>query len=178
MEDSGINTNEWLNYAETKYFNLEAGDSHLAFSEIIQTPLNRIKGTLDSYAHTLKNVLKEYKLELSEFKIFLEDTEEIKGKIIQMQAELEKAKAEGNDKKAQGIEKGIESLKKKLENIKTVALWDKLLGDISAFQRLKNDIFGAQENLTKAENDLQEKLLGKMPLGKMIQDFKEKISKA
>src|SRR3990167_8687556 len=178
MEDSGINTNEWLNYAETKYFNLEAGDSHLAFSEIIQTPINRIKETLDSYAHTLKNVLKEYKPELSEFKIPLEDAKEIKGKIAQMQTELEKAKAEGNDKKAQGIEKGIEGLKNKIENIKTVALWDKLLGDISAFQQLKNDVFGAQEKLMQAENDLQEKLSGKLPSGKMIQEFKEKISKA
>jgi len=178
MEDSGINTNEWLNYAETKYFNLEAGDSHLAFSEIIQTPINRIKETLDSYAHTLKNVLKEYKPELSEFKIPLEDAKETEEKIAKMQAELEKARAEGNDKKAQGIEKGLEGLQNKIENIKTVALWDKLLGDISAFQQLKNDVFGAQEKLTQAENDLQEKLSGKMPSGKIIQELKEKIGKA
>ncbi|MFN7088342.1 MAG: GNAT family N-acetyltransferase, partial [Candidatus Paceibacteria bacterium] len=52
------------------------------------------------------------------------------------------------------------------------------VGDISAFQRLKNDVFGAQENLIKAENDLQEKLSGKMSSGRMIQDIKEKISKA
>src|SRR3989304_3967839 len=174
MEDSGINTNEWLNYAETKYFNLEAGDSHLAFSEIIQTPINRIKETLDSYAHTLKNVLKEYKPELSEFKIPLEDAKETEEKIVKMQAELDKARAEGNDKKAQGIE----GLKSKIGNIKTVAVWDKLLGDISAFQQLKKDVFSAQEKLMQAENDLQEKLSGKLPSGKMIQESKEKINKA
>ena len=178
MQESGINIDEWLNYSETKYFNLEAGDSHLAFSETIQAPINRIKETLDSYTYTLKNVLKEYKSELSEFKIPLEDAKEIEGKIAQMQTELEKAKAEGNDKKAQGIEKGIEGLKNKIENIKTVALWDKLLGDISAFQQLKNDVFSVQEKLMQSENDLQEKLSGKMPSGKMIQELKEKINKA
>src|SRR3990167_1968464 len=108
MQESGINIDEWLNYSETKYFNLEGGDSHLVFSETIQAPINRIKETLDSYAHTLKNVLKEYKPELSEFKIPLEDAKETEEKIAKMQAELEKARAEGNDKKAQGIEKGLE----------------------------------------------------------------------
>jgi len=178
IQESGINIDEWLNYSETKYFNLEAGDSHLVFSETIQAPINRIKETLDSYAHTLKNVLKEYKPELSEFKIPLEDAKETEEKIVKMQAELEKARAEGNDKKAQGIEKGIEGLKSKIGNIKTVAVWDKLLGDISAFQQLKNDVFSAQEKLMQAENDLQEKLSGKLPSGKMIQESKEKINKA
>lgn len=178
MESQGINIDQWLNYSETQYFNLESDGSHLPFSETIQTPLSRIKKTLESYAHILKNVLKEYKTEFSEFKIPLENTKEIEIKINQMQIELEKAKTEGNDKKAQGIEKGIEGLKKKSENIKTVALWDKLLGDISAFQQLKNDVFQAQENLMKAENDLQEKLSGKIPSGWMIQELKEKISKA
>lgn len=177
IEKSGINIEEWLNYGETKYFNLESGESHLAFSETISAPISRIKETIDSYAHTLKNVLREYKTELSEFEIPLEDTKEIEENIAQMQNELEKAGVEGNEKKAQGIEKGIESLKKKIENIKTVGLWDKLLGDISAFQQLKNDVFLAQENLVKAESDLQEKISGKMPSGRMIQDLKEKISK-
>ena len=35
IQESGINIDEWLNYSETKYFNLEAGDSHLVFSETI-----------------------------------------------------------------------------------------------------------------------------------------------
>lgn len=177
IEKFGINVEEWLNYSETKYFNLESGESHLAFSETISTPINRIKETIDSYAHILKSVLKEYKTELTEFKIPLEDTKEIEEKISQMQSELEKAKIEGNEKKVQGIEKGIESLKNKIENIKTVGLWDKLLGDTSAFQQLKNDVFQAQGNLIEAENDLQEKISGKIPSGRMIQNLKEKISK-
>lgn len=178
IKESGVNADEWLNYAETKYFNLESGDSHLAFSETLSAPINRIKETLDSYAHALKETLKKYKPELVEFKIPLEDSKETEDKISLMQTELERAKAEGNEKKAQGVEKGIESLKNKSENIKTVALWDKLLGDISAFQQLKNDVFGAQEKLMQAENDLQEKLSGKMPSGRMIQELKEKIGKA
>ena len=178
IKESGININQWLNYSETRYFNLESAGSHLAFSETIQTPINRIKETLDSYAYTLKNVLKEYRKELSEFKIPLESSKEIEEKISQMQIELEKAKAEGDERKAQGIEKGIAGLKNKMENIKTTALWDKLLGDISAFQRLKNDVFSAQEKLIQAENNLQEKLSGKMPPGKIIQELKEKINQA
>ncbi len=177
IEKNGINVDQWLNYAEASYFNLESGENHLPFSETISTPINRIKETLDSYAHTLKDVLKEYRTELSEFRTPLEDPKETEAKIAQMQTELEKAKVEGNEKKAQGIERGIEGLKKKIENIKTVALWDKLLGDISAFQQLKNDVFSAQEKLMQAENDLQEKLSGKLPSGKMIQELKEKISK-
>ncbi|MEK7634285.1 MAG: GNAT family N-acetyltransferase, partial [Patescibacteria group bacterium] len=178
LEKSGIDANEWLNYSETSYFNLVSGESHLAFSETLSAPINRIKETLDSYAHTLKETLKEYRPELSEFKIPLEDAKEIEEKIAQMQTELEKAQAEGNDRKAQGIEKGIEGLKKKTENIKTVALWDKLLGDISAFQQLKNDVFGTQKKLMRAEDDLTEKISGKLPSGRMIQELKEKINKA
>ncbi len=178
LEKYGINIDQWLNYSETQYFNLESSGSHLAFSETVSAPINRIKETLDSYAHTLKEVLKQYCPELSEFRIPLEDAKEIEAKIGEMQSELEKAKTEGNEQKVKGIGKGIEGLKKKLENIKTVALWDKLLGDISAFQQLKNDVFQAQENLIKAENDLQEKLSGKMPSGRMIQELKEKISKS
>src|SRR3990167_8131152 len=88
MQESGINIDEWLNYSETKYFNLEGGDSHLVFSETIQAPINRIKETLDSYTYTLKNVLKEYKPELSEFKIPLEDAKEIEATIAQLKTEL------------------------------------------------------------------------------------------
>ena len=178
IKESGINVDTWLNYSETRYFNLESGGSHLAFSETIQTPLDRIKETLNRYSHTLKNVLKEYKEELFAFQFPLENVKEIEEKISQMRIELEKTKDEGNEKKSQGIKRGIENLEKKIEKVKTISLWNKLLSDISSFQLLKNNIFNAQENLIKAENDLQENLSGKMPSGKMVQDLKEKINKA
>ena len=178
LEKQGIDIKEWLNYSETRYFNLESGGGHLAFSETIQMPINRIKETIGNYSHALKEVLKQYRPELSEFRIPLEDTKEIEDKISQMQIELEKAKTQGNGNKVKGIEKGIESLKNKLENIKTVALWDKLLGDISAFQQLKNDVFGAQERLIITENELTKKVSDKTPSGKMIMELKEKINKA
>ena len=31
LEESGVNIDEWLNYSETRYFNLESDGSHLAF---------------------------------------------------------------------------------------------------------------------------------------------------
>ncbi|MEK7538531.1 MAG: GNAT family N-acetyltransferase, partial [Patescibacteria group bacterium] len=177
IEQSGVNADAWLHYSETAYFNLESGEGTLAFSETIATPIGRIKETINSYAHTIKETLREYKKELSEFKILLEEPKEIEGQISNMQAELEKARLEGNEKKAQGIEKGILGLTKKLESIKTVVLWDKLLGDISAFQRLTDDLSGTQERLMQVENDFHEKLSGKMPSGKAIQELKEKMNR-
>jgi len=178
LEEAGIDINQWLDYSETQYFSLESGKSTLAFSETISAPLNRIQETINSYAHTIKEVLKEYRPELSEFKVSLEDAKETEEKITKMLEELWKAEAEGNEKKAQGIEKGIIGLEKKLENIKTVSLWDKLLGDIAAWQQLKNDVIKAQDNLMENENKLQEALSGKLPSGKMIQELKEKANKA
>jgi len=178
MEKSGINIENWLNYSDTRYFNLASAEGHLAFSETVSAPLNRIKETLDSYAHTIKGVLKEYRKELSEHKIPLEDANETREKIVKMQEELERAKAEGNEKKIQGIERGIEGLNKKIENIKVIPLWGKLMGDISAFQQLKEDVFVTQEKFMQAEKELQDTLSEKMPSGKAIQELKEKVNRA
>ena len=178
IEKSGIDINIWLNYDETRYFNLESGQKILAFSETISTPINRVKETIDAYAYRLKDTLKEYRQELSEFRIPLEDIKEIEEKISQMREELEKAKSENNEKKAQGVEKGIENLQNKMEAVKDIALWDKILNDISSFQQLKNNIFKIQENLIQAENSLEEKLSEKTPSGKTIQELKQKTSSA
>ncbi|MFH1233793.1 MAG: GNAT family N-acetyltransferase, partial [Patescibacteria group bacterium] len=176
IEKAGIKIDQWLNYEETVYFNLESGDSQIAFSETIATPINRIKETIGSYGHSIKEVLKEYKTELSQYKISLESTK-IEEKIAQMRLELEKARAEGDIKKIQGIEKGIAGLRDKINNIKTTILWDKLLGDISNFVKLKDDVFNAQEKLIQAENKLQGVLSDKTPSGKMIQELKQKLNK-
>lgn len=175
--ENEIDINEWLNYSDIKKFTLKEEENVVPFSEVISTPVNRIKEALDKYADFLKDSLKEYKLEFMEFKIPLENIEDIEAKIGQMQTELEKAKSEGNENKVQGIERGMNGLKNKINNIKNVSLWDKLAGDISAFQQLKDDIFNTQEKLIQAENDLQEKLSGEMPVGKIIQKLKENISK-
>ncbi|MFH1657269.1 MAG: GNAT family N-acetyltransferase [bacterium] len=175
IEEQGINLDEWLNYTETKYFQLESG-AGLSFSETISAPIERIKETLDSYAHTIKEVLKEYKKELTEYKISLEDVREIQLKISQMRTEVDKAVVERDERKAEGIKRGIASFEKKLENIKTTALWNKILGEISTFQRLKDDLFNTQEKLTLSEDKLQEALSGKMPSGRIIQDLKRELN--
>lgn len=177
MKKNGINIDEWLNYQETRYFSLESGKSKLAFSETVSTPLNRIKETINSYSHQIKEILKEYKQELSGCQIPIEDSKEIEDKIVQMREEQEKARAERNEKKAQGIQKGIDGLTQKLANLKTVSSWDKVLGDINAFDQLKNDVFGMQEKLIQAENEFAEKTSGKTPSGKEIQEAKQKIAK-
>lgn len=178
LKAKGIDVEQWLGYSETRYFQLESGEGIRDFSETISTPINRVKETIDAYAFKIKEVLKEYKKELSDYKITLEDSGELQEKITRLQTELEKAKAEGNEKKAVGIQKGIDSWKLKMESVKKTALWDKLLGDISVFQRLKDDVFAAQENLLQAEKKLSEVLSKKLPSGKMIQEIKQDISKA
>lgn len=178
IEKSGINIDQWLNHSNTRYFSLESGKSNLAFSETVSTPLNRIKETINSYSHQIKEILKEYKQELSGCQIPIEDSKEIEDKIVQMREEQEKARAERNEKKAQGIQKGIDGLTQKLADLKTVSSWDKVLGDINAFDQLKNDVFGMQEKLIQAENEFAEKTSGKTPSGKEIQDAKQRIAKA
>ncbi|MEK7157867.1 MAG: GNAT family N-acetyltransferase, partial [Patescibacteria group bacterium] len=178
IKKSGVNLDQWLNYQDTRYFSLESGISNLAFSETVSTPLNRIKETIDSYAHQIKEILKEYKKELSAYQIPVENPQEIEDKIAQMRMEQEKARTEGNEKKAQGIQKGIDGLNQKLADLKTVSSWDKVLGDINAFDQLKNDVFGTQEKLIQAENEFAEKTSGKTPSGKEIQDAKQRIAKA
>ncbi|MBU2037003.1 hypothetical protein KJ866_02275, partial [Patescibacteria group bacterium] len=176
IEKRGINLNEWLNYSETSYFNLSTGGSEIAFSEKIRTPIDRIKETIDSYAYTIKSVLKEYRPEMEKYEIILEDAQPIEEQIAKMETALAQTKTEGNEKKAQGIEKGVASQKEKLNNLKKGFLWDKLTGEIAAFQRLKNDCFEAQKRLMEAENKLEQALSGKMPSGKMIQDIKQSIT--
>ena len=176
IEKQEINLDEWLNYSETNYFSLSTGGSEIAFSEKIRTPIDRIKETIDSYAYTIKFVLKEYRPEMEKYEIILDDAGLVEDQIAKMETALEQARTEGNEKKAQGIEKGLASQKEKLNNLKKGFLWDKLTGEIAAFQRLKNDCFEAQKRLMEAENKLENALSGKMPSGKMIQDIKQSIT--
>ncbi|MCX6796714.1 MAG: GNAT family N-acetyltransferase [Candidatus Falkowbacteria bacterium] len=178
IKEQKINLDNWLNYSETSYFNLATGGSEIAFSEKIRTPIERIKETIGSYAYTIKSVLKEYRPEMEKFEIILEDSKPIKEQIAKMEIALEQAKTKGNEKKVQGIEKGLESQKGRLNNLKKGFLWDKLTGEIAAFQRLKNDCFNAQTRLLEAENKLTEALSGKMPSGKEIQEIKQKMAQA
>ena len=140
IKEIGIDFDQWLNYSDVRYFSLESGKSEVAFSETIATPINRIKETIDSYAYTIKSVLKEYRKELSEFQVPVEDPKEIEEKIAKMQEAMDITKDEGNEKKTQGIAKSIEGLNAKLEKLKTVSLWNKLLGDIASFQQLKEGL--------------------------------------
>ncbi|MCX6765270.1 MAG: hypothetical protein NT148_01895 [Candidatus Nealsonbacteria bacterium] len=177
-EEKGINAEQWLNYEDTRYFKLESGDSVLAFSETIATPINRIKETIDSYAHAIKEVLKQHRQELSVFEIALENPKEIEDKIAEMTALKESASLEGNTKKSEGIQKGIDNLIQKKSTLKKGKLWDKLLSDIASFQRLKDDVFNAHDDLTKSEGELTRVAGEKSASGKLIQEIKKKISSA
>lgn len=178
MEENGVDLEQWLDYSETSYFSLESGGSVVAFSETISTPITRIRETLDSYIYQIKEILGQYRAELSAYGIPLEDSKEIEERISKMRTEMERYRSEGNEEKVTGIQKGIDALGRKLENIKTIPLWDKLLGDISSFTVLKEDVVKAHDNLVNAENDLHKKFSEKSPPGKAIQEIKERISKA
>ena len=152
------------------------------------TPIGRIKETIDTYAHTIKDVLKEYRAELLKFEIKLGVSETPTEEMQKMTAALEKArqlpadwKNKGGktwDKVIFGIEKGIENMKARSSQGKKGVLWDKLLADVASFQRLKDDVFKSQEILIATEREIDEALAEKMPSGKKIQDIKRKIGAA
>ncbi len=174
----GVNSERWLNYDETGYFNLGSNENTLAFSEIITTPIGRIKETIDLYAHTIKEVLNEYRTELLAFEVSLGRGELPTEELKKMTEALEKAKSEGNLKKAAGIEKGIENLKGKFSQERKGVLWEKLLADVASFQRLKDDVFKAQEVFVATEKELESAVMEKMPSGKRIQEIKRKMGGA
>lgn len=173
IEEKGINLDEWLNYSGVEYFQLGEGEN-VPFSEVVATPINRINETIDMYAETTVQKLKEYKPELSEFKVPQKDSQETEGKINKMQIELKKAKAEGSDKKVQGIQRSIDGLSKKKE--KSISLWNKLVGDINAFKILKEDVSEVNEKLKSAEVSLNKELEKERPVAKEVKQLKEQIS--
>ncbi|MCX6704769.1 MAG: GNAT family N-acetyltransferase, partial [Candidatus Woesebacteria bacterium] len=78
----------------------------------------------------------------------------------------------------EGIQKGIDNLIQKKSTLKKGKLWDKLLSDIASFQRLKDDVFNAHDDLTKSEGELTRVAGEKSASGKLIQEIKKKISSA
>ncbi|KKQ56415.1 MAG: hypothetical protein US74_C0015G0005 [Parcubacteria group bacterium GW2011_GWA2_38_13] len=178
IEASGIAVEQWLAYDEVRYFSLASRKNTVAFSETIATPINRIKETIDSYAHLIKETVKPYHKELSEHQIPVAESGGIDEKIAKMRGEYEKAKREGNEKKSQGILKGMESTEKSKEKTATVSVWNKLINTINSFQLLKNDVHLAHERAMEAEAKFQELTAQKAPSGKEIREQKEKIAKA
>ncbi|MEO8637838.1 MAG: GNAT family N-acetyltransferase [Candidatus Taylorbacteria bacterium] len=178
IDSKGLSSERWLNYDETASFNLGSNENTLAFSEIITTPINRIKETIDTYAYTIKEVLSEYRVELIAFEIALGGGTAPTDELQKMMTALEKAKSEGNAKRVAGIEKGIENLKAKSSQERKGVLWEKLLADVASFQRLKDDIFKAQEIFASTEKELENAITEKMPSGKKIQEIKRKMAVA
>ncbi|MDO8668382.1 MAG: GNAT family N-acetyltransferase [bacterium] len=188
IDERGINSDRWLNYDETAYFNLGSNENTLAFSEVITTPIARIKETIDTYAYTIKDVLKEYREELLKFEIKLGASEAPTEELQKMMTALEKARllpanwkdknGKTRDKVIFGIEKGIENLKSKSSQERKGVLWEKLLADVASFQRLKDDVFKSQEIFVATEKELGDALSEKIPSGKKIQDIKRKIATA
>ncbi len=188
IDAKGLSSERWLNYDEVAHFNLSSGQNTLAFSEIITTPLERVKETIDAYAHTIKEVLSEYRTELMAFEIALGKGELPTEELQKMTEALEKARqlpAEWKDKGGKtrekiifGIEKGIENLRAKSTQERKGVLWEKLLADVASFQRLKDDVFKAQEIFIATEAEFDAALIEKAPSGKKIQDLKRRMTSA
>lgn len=156
IESKGIDIDQWLNYSEIKNFSLNSGENNLAFSETVATPINRIKETISNYTYQVREVLEEYKKELRFYKIKAGNVSETSELIKKMENELSKAESEGDKTKIEGIKKGIASYQEKMKKGKEIPLWDKVIGDISSFDRLKNDVFLSHENVIKAEEKIKE----------------------
>lgn len=178
IEARGIDIGQWLNYSETEYFSLDSGNSKLAFSETVATPINRIKETIASYSYRVKEIIKEYQKELKEFKIQAGNVDETSELIKKMESELAKAKREGNEAKVKGIEKGIASYQEKMKKGKEIPLWDKVIGDINSFDRLKNDVFLSHEKVIKAEEEFKERAQDKSRAAMDIMEAKRILAKA
>ena len=188
IDAKGLSSERWLNYEEVAHFNLSSSENSLAFSEVITTPIERIKETIDMYAHTVKEVLSEYRTELMAFEITLGKSEIPTEELKKMTEALEKARelpAEWKDKGGKtrekiisGIERGIENLKARSTQERKGVLWEKLLADVASFQRLKDDVFKAQEVFVNTEAEFDAAVTEKIPSGKKIQDIKRKMTSA
>lgn len=178
IASNGIDVEKWLNYSETEYFSLDSGNSKLSFSETVATPINRIKETISTYTYRVKEVIKEYQEDLMGHKLQDSGNDEMNEVMEKMENELSRAIKEGNEVKAKGMETGIANLKEKMKKRKEIPLWDKIMGDINAFDRLKNDVFKSHDNVIKAEEKFKEYSSDKTVAARDLLEAKRILSRA
>lgn len=176
MKERGIDTDKWLNYDKIEPFTLSSAESKASFSEVIATPINRIKETISDYTDQIKKSLKDYEPELKEYKIFETGAVEIVELMRKMEKELQRAQNSGNDEKVEGIKMGIAQYKEKMKKIKEISLWDKVNGDINSFDRIKNSVSKSHEDLIKAEEKFKELSEKKERQPKEMEEAKRNIN--
>lgn len=154
MKKAKVNTEEWLSYSKEQYFDL-GQETEVRFSEMIATPIKRIKTPLDKYRGVLEEVLEPYKKELVETRIPLKNIDELKQKLDKLVATKEAVEHEGNTEKATGLEIGIRNLEGEIAKVKTIPIWDKITKGMKLFDAAKNDVLKTHEALTKLEDDLK-----------------------
>ncbi len=179
LEKKRVNLDEWLNYEAEDFFDL-GKEEQTKFSEVVKTPIERIKETVDKYTGVVRENIDDYQKELSNHLVVIENIEEINQKIEKMKVEMEKAKTEGNAKKAQGIQKGIDGLEQKLKNPKKISTWLKLTGGLDAVNQIKEKIFRMQEDMLKDEEEASKVETLDLPVKEKRQKafgLKEKLNK-
>lgn len=150
-EEAGIDTEAFLDYAETRYFTLQTGDKAASLSERLQAPITRLGETLDSYAYQVKSVLAEYREDLKQIQVLPDSAQETTLQIEDLEKRLTEAQGQGDERRSQGMAKGLDNLRQKLAKIPQISLWEKLTSDLERCRILKESLNKNQEGILTAE---------------------------
>ena len=189
IHNTGVHTDTWLSYDIEQSF-LLGKPQDLSLAEMVQTPVERISETLNTYKTSLKTIFGQFQKELQTYRIPLESIEDLQKEIVGMQEKINEAITQGNNTKAQGMEKGLISLQQRLQQPKTAPLWQKITGDFDAIVRVGNDTEKAHVNLLEVEQqykqiisqeslskqDRDQAFEYKKQIDRLTQEFKEKIA--
>ena len=178
IEEKGIDSDKWLNYAEEDHFTLEEGEN-LDFSKIIETPLNRINTSVFNYMDNIKESIKEFEEELKRKNVNSDKYNSNIEKIENLKKEIEKSEKEGDVKKAQGMRKGLEAQEQKLEKLKDIQIssFEKIQSKISSLTKTQNEIKELNNNLIELEKELSKEYSNetKSKLSKIKESLKKKF---
>lgn len=151
LENHGVNSKEWLNYDQQTYFTLGESED-VKFSDQIETPITRIKETLNKYQDSIINALSDYKKELQESFIPNPELEELRKKIVEQK---DRIASETDDKRVQGMQRGLASLEAKEATLKPASVWSKVQSDIFRLKSMIDNIFKFHDACTVTEAKIE-----------------------
>lgn len=149
MKSLDIDTDKWLNYNEKETFILTSSENKNTFPEIIATPVNRIRETVDSYTNKIKDAIKDYEKELVEHRTSFNDISELTPLIKNLRQIQHESQ---NEKKTQTIENQIIHLEEKIKSAKEMSSWDKITRDIKMIEKFKNNFTSSYKKIVNLEN--------------------------
>lgn len=135
LDQKGINTENWLEYPETRYFTLGKAED-LSLNERILNPVNRIPEALDRYKKVVINSITEYKKELVD-KTIPEDLTELSDNLKRLETNLTIVT---DPEKRRKMEQGAQNLHERLDNPRKLRVWDRLRSELDKLVKLSQEI--------------------------------------